>query len=173
MRLRSLAFAALGLAALTACVPRTVPPTPTPPPPAPPPVEQPAPPPAPAPLDWQDAPPTPGDWSYRQEGDGSVAAFGTPQAPSLLLRCEAGRSIALVRIGGAGSAMTIRTTYGARALPSAPRGEGLVASLSPADPLLDQMVFSRGRFAVEASGAPLLVVPAWPEAARVVEDCRA
>jgi hypothetical protein len=28
------------------------------------------------------------------------------------------------------------------------------------------------RFAVEAQGAPALIIPAWPELARVVEDCR-
>jgi hypothetical protein len=34
------------------------------------------------------------------------------------------------------------------------------------------MVFSRGRFTVEVPGAPMLVIPAWPEPARVIEDCR-
>jgi len=41
------------------------------------------------------------------------------------------------------------------------------------DGLLDAMSFSRGRIAVTVSGTPMLVVPAWPEVARVVEDCRA
>ena len=52
-------------------------------------------------------------------------------------------------------------------------GSALTARLNPGDPVLDAMVFSRGRFAVEAPGTPLLVVPAWPEPARVIEDCRA
>jgi hypothetical protein len=34
------------------------------------------------------------------------------------------------------------------------------------------MAFSRGRFMVEAQGMATLVLPAWPEPARVVEDCR-
>jgi hypothetical protein len=39
------------------------------------------------------------------------------------------------------------------------------------DPLLDQMAYSRGRFMLAAGGQEL-IVPAWPEVARVVEDCR-
>jgi len=38
--------------------------------------------------------------------------------------------------------------------------------------LLDAIAFSRGRFSVEAAGTARLVIPAWPEAARVVEACR-
>jgi hypothetical protein len=40
------------------------------------------------------------------------------------------------------------------------------------DALLDSIAFSRGRFAVSASGTPALVLPAGPEIGRVVEDCR-
>ncbi len=47
------------------------------------------------------------------------------------------------------------------------------------DPLLDALAFSRGRIGVivlQSAGSPVqsvqLVVPAWPEIARVVEDCR-
>jgi hypothetical protein len=47
------------------------------------------------------------------------------------------------------------------------------ASLPAYDGLLDAMSFSRGRISVTVSGTPMLVVPAWPELARVVEDCRA
>ena len=68
--------------------------------------------------------------------------------------------------------LTIRTSYGARSLPAARQQSALVARLAVSDPLLDQMAFSRGRFTVEAAGAPLLIVPAWPELARVIEDCR-
>jgi hypothetical protein len=39
-------------------------------------------------------------------------------------------------------------------------------------PLLDAMVFSRGRFAISMPGSPALVVPAGTEVAHVVEDCR-
>jgi len=45
--------------------------------------------------------------------------------------------------------------------------------LAAYDPLLDALAFSRARFAVVAAGSPPLVLPAWPEIARVIEDCRA
>jgi hypothetical protein len=45
-------------------------------------------------------------------------------------------------------------------------------SLDAADPVLDRMAFSRGRFVVEASSQPYLALPPWPEFIRVIEDCR-
>lgn len=125
-------------------------------------VAAPAPPPAPAPG-WEDSPLTEGSWSYAGGEARFVSAGG---APLLTLRCDAaGRRILLVRQGSGGGRMVVRTTTGARTL----SGAGLPA----ADPLLDAMVFSRGRFAVEAEGQPPLILPAWAEPARVVEDCRA
>jgi hypothetical protein len=44
--------------------------------------------------------------------------------------------------------------------------------LPVSDLLLDQMAFSRGRFLVAVEGGPWLIVPAWPEFGRVIEDCR-
>jgi hypothetical protein len=160
--------AIVALVLMASCAPRREPPAPAPAPPPLPPQ-----PPAPPPLDWQDAPPSPGDWSYRAEGAGSSAAFGVAAGPTFIFRCDAGRSISLVRAGASsGSSLIIRTTFGNRALPATVQPDGLVASLAAADPLLDQMVFSRGRFAVQAEGQTLLIVPAWPEPARVIEDCR-
>ena len=168
MRILPLACAALTLAALASCAPRPAPPQPAPPPPpAPAQPPQPAPPP---PAEWEDAPASPGDWSL----DGASAAFGSAQGVLLILRCDGGRQVSLVRAGARnGNALTVRTTYGARALPASASSEGLAARLAAFDPLLDSIAFSRGRFAVEAPGLPRLIVPAWPEAARVVEDCRA
>ena len=48
----------------------------------------------------------------------------------------------------------------------------VTAELFALDPLLDAIAFSRGRFAVTMAGGSPLVVPAWPEAARTIEDCR-
>ena len=167
------AGAALALAILASCAPR---PAPTPSPPtAPPPTPPPASPPpaAPAALAWDEAPLSPGDWTYREEASGSSALFGSPQGPSFIVRCEPSRQVSLIRAGAAtGATLTLRASSGARALPATPRPEGLAASLAAGDALLDALVFSRGRFAVEAEGQPLLVLPAWPEPARVVEDCR-
>ncbi len=168
-----IAGTALAVALLAGCVPR-----PSPPPPEQPearePVVEPAPPPPP-PIAWQDAALSPGDWSYRREGGNSAAAFGAG-APAFIVSCEPGGRIALSRVGGAAQGpMTVRTSYGDRNLPATLRQDGraaLVAMVASSDPLLDRMVFSRGRFAVGAPGLPLLVLPAWPEPARVVEECR-
>ena len=167
----------LTLVALGACVPSSTPPRPVPAPepiqrPAPPrPTPAPAPAPAPAPsTHWLDAPLSAGSWTYRaaSSGVGSSAAFGPRTSPVLTIRCEPARRISLARSGAAG-ALTFRTSSAARTLNVAGAAG---ATLTADDPLLDALAFSRGRFAVETGGAAPLIVPAWPELARVVEDCR-
>jgi hypothetical protein len=127
----------------------------------------PAPPPAPPPpQDWRDVALTPGDWVYRSEPPGSAAQFGVG-APAFVLRCDAAaRQVVLERSGAAtGARMTVRTSFGERSIPAG-------SALPAADPFLDQIVFSRGRFTVAAEGLPMLVIPSWPEPARTIEDCR-
>ena len=169
---KSFIAAGIGVALLASCAPRREAPAPVPQPPPPAPVQPRRPPPPPPPLDWQDAAIAGGDWSYRDDGGGSSATFAAG-APLFVVRCEPGRQVTLSRPGAGGNVLTIRTTETARSLPAAPELGALTARLNPGDPVLDAMVFSRGRFAVEAPGTPLLVVPAWPEPARVIEDCRA
>ncbi len=171
MRRLGKAAAVMAILAVTACAPRPAPPPPTPLPTRPPPPPRPAPVPPPAPLAWQDAPISPGNWSHQGDSERSTASFAAGDGPSFLVRCASGR-IGLVRIGASGGAITIRTSTGERAIPANAGSQGLVATLDANDPLLDAIAFSRGRFAVEASGAPLLILPAWPETARVIEDCR-
>lgn len=154
------------IAALAACAPKSEPA------PAPPRVEVIPPPAAPplAPVEagtgWTDLPLTPGEWRYQTAGGGTEARFGSPTA-GFMLRCDLGRrQLSLARVGApAGTPLTIRTSSATRAVPDS-------AELASADPLLDAIAFSRGRFAVEAAGVPDLIVPAWPEPGRVVEDCR-
>jgi hypothetical protein len=159
------------LAMLAACAPRPLPPTsvPTPPPPAPAPPPPPAPPPVAA---WQDGPLTAGDWSYEPQAR-PRAAFAR-QGPLFVVECTDDRRIRLARIGGdaPASGLTIRTTFGQRTLPAAGEGPATSATLAASDPLLDEIAFSRGRFLVHVDGVPDLVLPAWPEPARVIEDCR-
>lgn len=163
MRLRF--FRPLVLATLLAaagCVPRVAPP---PAAPAPVPVPAPAPAPPARAADWQDWPVTPGTWRYARDAGGTGATFGAGQAS---VRC-AGGAIRLAGGAGGSGPVTIRTTSLTRSLPAA--ADGGVA-LSARDPLLDAIVFSRGRFTIERAGAATLVLPPWAEAARVVEDCR-
>jgi hypothetical protein len=163
---------ALAAAALAACVPRTMAPAPRPaPPPAPAPPPPAAPPPAPAPpVAWQDGPLSPGDWTYERRGD-PRAAFGAPD-PVFVVGCTAARQVSLARVDGAGGqTLAIRTTFGERSFPVAQPSATIVV-LAASDPLLDEMAFSRGRFLVRTGGQPDLILPTWPELARVVEDCR-
>lgn len=162
---------------LTACVaPQPVPQ------PAPPPVVRPtpAPPPPAPPVAWQDGPLSPGDWQWRRDARGTVAMFGvTGQDAAFVIRCDlAERRISLTMPGtvAAGTMLTIHASDGARALPAnatarEPAYGG--AALAASDGFLDRIAFSRGRFRVQLGGQPAIVVPAWPELARTIEDCRA
>ena len=132
--------------------------------PAPPPVATPPPVLAPAPApDWPDRPLTPGEWSY-DEG-AARARFTAADGAAFALRCDrSARRILIDRENGAG-AMTIRTTAAERRFAEAR------AALPATEPLLDAIAFSRGRFLVETDGQ-IMVIPAWPEPAKAVEDCR-
>ena len=169
MSTRTLLIASImvALTLLPGCVPRRPAPAPVPPPaPAPAP-----PPPAPV-VGWEEAPLSAGDWTYRDEGGISWAGYGLPQQPVFVIRCERSREISLVHESATGNAIIIRTSFGERRLPATSVAEGLIARLPAADPRLDDILFSRGRFAVEVEGEERLILPAWPEPARVVEDCR-
>jgi hypothetical protein len=104
--------------------------------------------------------------------------YGPPSSEaSFVVRCDrARRQITLSREGvTSGTSMTVRTTSGARSLPLSVQAEPLpyASGMLPAsDRFLDDIVFSRGRFTVEVAGSPMLVLPTWPEPARVIEDCR-
>lgn len=148
-----------------------------------------APPPAPAThadaTNWRDLPQTPGVWTYVAEPAGSVVRFGQPGAGSqLLIRCDRTRpAIVLQRAGFGTSAApaTIFTSSTRRRLSAMPAtadpapGAAIPFEIAFAvrDPLLDAIVFSRGRFMLEMGGAQTLVLPVWSELGRVIEDCRA
>lgn len=176
------ALPALMLAALAACVPPPAPaPAPAPVPvPAPTPAPRPAPSPQPAYQNWMDAPQTPGDWFYIPQTGASIAAFGPGERqPLFALRCDqASRTISVGRTSASQTPqpMTIRTEDATRSFSANPAQgsvEHLVATALPAaDPFLDAMAFSKGRFAVEVAGEPTLYLPSWPEVSRVIEDCR-
>ncbi len=168
----------VGVLILSACVPKREPPPATPArPQAQPRPTPPAPPPPPS-VDWSLLPLTGGAWVYRAEADGSQAMFGPPTgAAAFIVRCDRARGqVSLWRQGTtSGNTMTVRTSAGARNLPLSVQAQPpayLWSALPATDRLLDSIAFSRGRFTVEVPGTPMLVIPAWPEPARVVEDCR-
>lgn len=124
-----------------------------------------------------DAPQTPGTWQYQRDPGETFAIFGAGGADELWLVCRlATKKFGLVRAGAFNQStpVRVRTETTQRLLTVAPLGSGEAAlvKLDAADPLLDAMALSRGRFAVETAGAPTLYLPAWAEVTRVIEDCR-
>lgn len=126
-----------------------------------------------------DAALTPGNWRYEVNAGGPVAVFTTSSGRSeFVMMCEraAGR-VGLWRAGRSARAraMTIRTETATRALGAVQAEDTnpyLVAGVSSADPLLDAIALSKGRFAVEVEGAAPLYLPSYAEVSRVIEDCR-
>ncbi|MFA9201810.1 MAG: hypothetical protein ACEQR8_11655 [Cypionkella sp.] len=179
MRLRSL-LAVLASLAAAGCAVRPPEPTPSPPPPRPAPTPTPSPSPVVADARWIDAPQSAGDWFYRAGGPTTRALFGAAGSEArFAITCDpAQRRITLARAGNPAGArqMIIRTECGDRALPAVPSAAGAVpaveAQVSAGDRLLDEMAFSKGRFAVEVAGLDPLYLPSWPEVTRAIEDCR-
>ena len=123
------------------------------------------------------AAPIAGSWTYRAVADGSEAVFTNAAAqPQLTLRCtRSTRRVTMSKpAAGAAPFLFVWTSSNTRNVPASfqPASAQLVADLTAMDVLLDSIAFSRGRFAVSASGSPPLVLPAWPELTRVIEDCR-
>jgi hypothetical protein len=128
--------------------------------------------------DLSTATPIAGSWVYAQTANGSEASFVNASAlPQLTIRCtRATRRITIAKAASAAAPfLTVWTSAQTRALPASfnPATMRISADVSAYDPLLDAITFSRGRFGVSVSGTTSLVVPAWAEPARVVEDCRA
>lgn len=131
-----------------------------------------------SPTDFSIAPPLPGNWVYAARADGSEASFlDASGRPQLFVRCiRSTRQVTLARPATAAAPfLNIWTTSQTRNLPASydPATYRLSARVTAYDPVLDAIAFSRGRFAVIVSGTTALIVPAWEEPARVIEDCRA
>jgi hypothetical protein len=160
----------LAVILLSGCA-RVIPPAPAPAPRVPLPAPRPAPSPAPLSSDWRDWPLTPGTWRYA----GGEARFGAAGAtPSVIFSCNRSGGAVLLKLPAQpGGIATVRSTAATRAVTFATTQTGDAMLQLPArDPLLDAMGFSRGRFIIEPAGRAPLVIPAWPEVLRVVEDCR-
>ncbi len=130
-------------------------------------------------IDWLDWPLTPGTWTYEQRPGATIARFGAGEAVQAWVRCDlANHAVAVGRVARAGeltSMVSVRTTFGTVEWPARAVGRpvaGMEALRGASDPGLDQIAFSRGRFALMLRDQPNIIVPAWAEPARVVEDCR-
>ena len=124
------------------------------------------------------ATPVAGNWVYSSTGSGSEALFSNARGqPQLTIRCAtATRRVTISKpASGAAPFLGVWTSSQSRNLPASfnPATMRLSADVLASDTLLDAIAFSRGRFGVAVSPQPALVVPAWAEPARVIEDCRA
>lgn len=137
--------------------------------------------PAPTPrmsADWNDWPFSMGDWVYRRDDRGSIAVFGPADQNAVVsLRCDLqNRRIYVSREATApGQRIVIRTSSSMKEFVAKPTGGMpvyLASEIMPMDAILDAMAFSRGRILLETDGHPPIILPAWAEIARIVEDCR-
>ena len=134
--------------------------------------------------DFSAATPIAGSWTYAATADGSEAIFANPSAlPQLSIRCvRAAQRITIAKPATAAAPfMYVWTSSAFRSVPASfnPLTNRISIDVTSNDPLLDALAFSRGRIGVivaQSAGAAAqsvqLIVPAWPEIARVVEDCR-
>ncbi len=130
------------------------------------------------------ATPIAGNWTYAATADGSEATFSNPSAlQQLSIRCVRGaRRVTIAKPATAAAPfLSVWTSSAVRSVPASfnPLTNRISADVVSNDPLLDALAFSRGRIGVivsqpagSAAQSVQLVVPAWPEIARVVEDCR-
>jgi hypothetical protein len=128
------------------------------------------------PVDLSYATPAAGTWNYASTTDGSEALFRTSALAQLTIKCaRASRVVTISKPASAAAPfLFVWTSNGARSFPASfdPATGQVSVRLNAQDPMLDAVAFSRGRLGVSITGSPALVVPALPETARVIEDCR-
>jgi hypothetical protein len=127
--------------------------------------------------DLSTATPIPGTWTYVATADGSEATFANASGfAQLWMHCSrAARQVSIAKPAiAAAPSISVWTSSLSRVVPAsfnAATGR-LTINLAATDPLLDAIANSRARLTFTVSPQPPLVVPAWAEPARVIEDCR-
>ncbi|MFL6720400.1 MAG: hypothetical protein ACJ8FT_01165 [Sphingomonas sp.] len=123
------------------------------------------------------ATPIAGNWSYAASSGGREASYADASGhPQLFVHCaRATRRVTIAKPASAAAPMlgvwTSSETRSVAASFNSATGR-LIIDLSANDALLDAIATSRGRIGFSVGAQPALVVPAWPEVARVIEDCR-
>ena len=131
------------------------------------------------PDDWMDQPRTPGDWTYERESGETFALYGQGRADMrAIIRCDLNSRRVGIGVFGVRSqsvSMEIRTETMNRTLQASQRDSAqplVAAEVDANDRLLDAMAVTKGNFAMQVDGAPILYLPGWAEVTRVIEDCR-
>jgi hypothetical protein len=128
-------------------------------------------------TDLATATPIAGNWSYSPTAEGSEAVFSNASSfPQLWVRCtRATRRVSIAKpTTAAAPFVNVWTSSLTQSVAASfnPTTGRLSIELGAFDPLLDAIASSRGRVGFSVTNQPVLVVPAWAEAARVIEDCR-
>ena len=128
-------------------------------------------------VDWRTGPLTAGSWAYRGLTDGSEAVFTDAGVTRrIVVKCSRPTRIITLAVASVapGSTISLSTTETQRSFAARfdAQTSQIIAQIANNDAVLDAMAFSRGRFALSVPGSATLVVPAWPEVARSIEDCR-
>jgi hypothetical protein len=128
--------------------------------------------------DLSTAIPIVGNWSYAPASDGSEAVFANATGyPQVWIRCSRSMRRVSIALPAAAAVPTVNvwTSSVTRGVASSfnPASGRATVDFANFDPLLDAVANSRGRIGFALGSQPALVVPAWPEVARVIEDCRA
>lgn len=123
---------------------------------------------------WDARPLDTGRWRYDPRAKSATYANGSS---ALISFACSGSSIRIASdyFSAGGQAMTVdlKSSFGNNRLRFDPLGaNGLQLSLPAQDQKLDQIAFSRGRFALEAANGRALTLPVHAEIGRVIEDCR-
>ena len=128
-------------------------------------------------IDLSTATPVAGTWTYAATSDGSEAVFSNATSAQLWVHCtKETRRVSIAKAATAAAPfLSVWTSSMTKDVPSSfnPATGRLSIEFGNYDPLLDAISSSRGRIGFTAGTEPPLVVPAWAEAAHVIEDCRA
>jgi hypothetical protein len=127
--------------------------------------------------DLSTATPVEGSWSYGPATDGSESRFtNSGGATQLWVHCtRTTRHLTISKSATAAAPLlNVWTSSMTKSVPASfnPATGRLTIDLATYDPLLDALATSRARLGFSVGTQPALVVPAWAEVARVIEDCR-
>ncbi|MEQ1509905.1 MAG: hypothetical protein ABL909_05815 [Sphingopyxis sp.] len=141
-------------------------------------------PPVPIPLadrysgDWSVDDLTHGEWRYSDSGGNPRATFTDTNGTVMAIIACGNNAISLGRSGivpaDTAVSLRVRNSFALRELSTRVdlAARLIYTSLDARDPLWDQIAYSNGRFLIEASHQPPLIMPTRAAVSRVIEDCR-